>query len=168
MTPINVIGLYIGRVDLPQTLITCRREIFSSNYDRVESYPDSGDVTMTDSLHHNHERYCQLYKVYPLHNAFNKLSLLLPLGGWQNIVKRQSQSQCYLMTDGSPPISSSGRQVPRDSRHSNFIFQLNTCGYSRYVTSSLTRGWVCRSQLLLVSPAQSFSGQNSAGPMTIF
>jgi hypothetical protein len=32
----------------------------------------------------------------------------------------------------------------------NFIFQLNTCGYSPYVTSSLTRGWVCRLQLLLV------------------
>jgi hypothetical protein len=30
-----------------------------------------------------------------------------------------------------------------------FIFQLNTCGHSLYVTSSLTRGWVCRSQLLL-------------------
>jgi hypothetical protein len=33
---------------------------------------------------------------------------------------------------------------------SNVIFQLNTCGYSAYVTSSLTRGWVCRLQLLLV------------------
>jgi hypothetical protein len=33
---------------------------------------------------------------------------------------------------------------------SNFIFQLNTCGYSTYVTSSLTKGWVCRLQLLLV------------------
>jgi hypothetical protein len=32
---------------------------------------------------------------------------------------------------------------------SNFIFQLNTCGYSPYVTSFLTRGWVCRLQLLL-------------------
>jgi hypothetical protein len=32
---------------------------------------------------------------------------------------------------------------------SNFIFQLNTCGYSTYVTSSLTRRWVCRLQLLL-------------------
>jgi hypothetical protein len=32
---------------------------------------------------------------------------------------------------------------------SNFIFQLNTCGYSPYVTSSLTRGWVWRLQLLL-------------------
>jgi hypothetical protein len=33
---------------------------------------------------------------------------------------------------------------------SNYIFQRNTCGYSPYVTSSLTRGWVCRWQLLLV------------------
>jgi hypothetical protein len=33
---------------------------------------------------------------------------------------------------------------------SNFIFQLNTCGYSLYVTSSLTRRWVCRLKLLLV------------------
>jgi hypothetical protein len=30
---------------------------------------------------------------------------------------------------------------------SNFIFQLNTCGCSPYVTSSLTRGWVCRLQI---------------------
>jgi hypothetical protein len=33
---------------------------------------------------------------------------------------------------------------------SNFIFQLNTCGYSPCVASFLTRGWVCRLQLLLV------------------
>jgi hypothetical protein len=31
-----------------------------------------------------------------------------------------------------------------------FVFQLNTCSYSPYETSSLTRRWVCRSQLLLV------------------
>jgi hypothetical protein len=29
------------------------------------------------------------------------------------------------------------------------FFQLNTCHHSPYVTSSLTRGWVCRLQLLL-------------------
>jgi hypothetical protein len=33
---------------------------------------------------------------------------------------------------------------------SNFFLQLNTCGYNPYVTSSLTRGWVCRLQLLLI------------------
>jgi hypothetical protein len=31
----------------------------------------------------------------------------------------------------------------------NFIFQLNTCSYNPYVTSSLMRGRVCRLQLLL-------------------
>jgi hypothetical protein len=31
-----------------------------------------------------------------------------------------------------------------------WFFQLNTCGCSPYVTSTLTRGWVCRLQLLLV------------------
>jgi hypothetical protein len=33
---------------------------------------------------------------------------------------------------------------------SNFILQLNTCCYSLYVPSYLTRGWVCRLHLLLV------------------
>jgi hypothetical protein len=33
---------------------------------------------------------------------------------------------------------------------SDFIFQLNTRKRSPYVTSSLTRGWVCRLQLLLI------------------
>jgi hypothetical protein len=41
-------------------------------------------------------------------------------------------------------------KTPWDSWHSNFIFQLNTCGYSPYVTSSLTKGWVCCLQSLLV------------------
>jgi hypothetical protein len=34
--------------------------------------------------------------------------------------------------------------------HDQYFFQLNTCDYSIYVTFSLTRGWVCRLQLLLV------------------
>jgi hypothetical protein len=62
----------------------------------------------------------------------------------------QSQSQICFTTGGLPPIRSSWRQPPSDSRHSNFIFQLNTCGYSSYVTSALRRGLVYRSQLLLV------------------
>jgi hypothetical protein len=33
---------------------------------------------------------------------------------------------------------------------SNFIFQVNTFGYSPYAISSLTRGWISRLQLLLV------------------
>jgi hypothetical protein len=38
---------------------------------------------------------------------------------------------------------------PLETHDQYFFFQLNTCGYSPYVTSSLTRGWVCRLQLLL-------------------
>jgi hypothetical protein len=30
-----------------------------------------------------------------------------------------------------------------------FVFQMNPCGHSLYVTSSFTRRWVCRLQLLL-------------------
>jgi hypothetical protein len=35
--------------------------------------------------------------------------------------------------------------------HNQYFFfpQQNTCGYSPYITSSLTRGWVCHLQLLL-------------------
>jgi hypothetical protein len=33
--------------------------------------------------------------------------------------------------------------------HGQYFLQLNTCGHSPYESSSLTRGWVCRLQLLL-------------------
>jgi hypothetical protein len=52
-----------------------------------------------------------------------------------------SPNQSYFTTGGLPPISSPWWQAPRLTT-SNFIFQLNTCGYSPYVTSSLTRAWV--------------------------
>jgi hypothetical protein len=42
---------------------------------------------------------------------------------------------------GLPPVSSSWRQTAWGSRPE--IFQLNPCGHSPYVTSSLTRGRVC-------------------------
>jgi hypothetical protein len=52
-----------------------------------------------------------------------------------NCLKNQSQSYC---TTGSlPPISSSWRQTPET--HDQRFFQLNPCGHSPYVTSSLTR-----------------------------
>jgi hypothetical protein len=50
---------------------------------------------------------------------------------------------------------------------SNYIFQLNICSYSPYVTSSLTRGWVCRLQLLLAL-ASVVSGPSPAGIMITF
>jgi hypothetical protein len=46
---------------------------------------------------------------------------------------------------------------------SNFIFQLNTCGYSPSVASSLTGGWVCHLQLLLVLASAVILGSDSRG-----
>jgi hypothetical protein len=54
------------------------------------------------------------------------------------------------MTGGLPAISSSWRQAPSEPTTKIFIVQLNTCGYTPYVTFYLTRGWICRLQLLLV------------------
>jgi hypothetical protein len=62
---------------------------------------------------------------------------------------RESQSHSHFTTGGLPPIISSWHQAFRDSRP-DFFFHLNTCSYSPYVTSPLTRGLVCRLQLLLV------------------
>jgi hypothetical protein len=39
---------------------------------------------------------------------------------------------------------------PLETHGQNFFSQLNTCGHSPYITSSLMRGWVCHLQLLLV------------------
>jgi hypothetical protein len=60
-----------------------------------------------------------------------------------------SQSQSHFTSGGLPSISSSWRQALWDSRL--VIFSNWTLGgHSRYVTDSLTRGWVCHLQLLLV------------------
>jgi hypothetical protein len=58
-----------------------------------------------------------------------------------SLTHTHTQSHNYFTTGGLPPIISSWRQAPLDSRHSNFIFQLNSC---------MRRGWVCRLELLLV------------------
>jgi hypothetical protein len=44
-----------------------------------------------------------------------------------------------------------------------FLFQLNPCGYSPYVTSSLTRGLVCILQLLVVIASAVILGSESHG-----
>jgi hypothetical protein len=43
------------------------------------------------------------------------------------------------------------------------LFQLNTCGDSPYITSSLTRGWVCHLQLLLGLASALILGSESRG-----
>jgi hypothetical protein len=69
-------------------------------------------------------------------------------------IRLSSVSQSYITTGGSPPISSSWRQATWVTNSDLF--------------SSLTRGWVCRLQLLLSSPAQSFSGLSPVQLATIF
>jgi hypothetical protein len=51
---------------------------------------------------------------------------------------------------------------------SNFILQLNTCCYSPYVTSSLTRGWVCHLQLPLGLASTNILRSESRGLKTTF
>jgi hypothetical protein len=51
--------------------------------------------------------------------------------------------------DHQPPQLRHSRQSVSGKQINNFVFHLNTCGYSPYVTSSLTRGWVCRLKSLL-------------------
>jgi hypothetical protein len=55
--------------------------------------------------------------------------------------------QLELLNDCWFTASPSSRQAPRDPQPA--FFQLNTCFHSFYITSSLTRGWVCRLRLLL-------------------
>jgi hypothetical protein len=53
-------------------------------------------------------------------------------------------------------------QAPWDSRP-GFFFQLNTCSHSYYVTSSRTRGLVCRLQLLQALVSAVILGSESRG-----
>jgi hypothetical protein len=42
-----------------------------------------------------------------------------------------------------------------------FFSQLNTCGHTPYITSSMTRGWVCHLQLLLILASTFILGSES-------
>jgi hypothetical protein len=67
-----------------------------------------------------------------------------------------SQSQSHFTTGGLPPICSSWRQAPWDLRP-DFSFQINTCGHSPYVTSSLER--MCLSFTIAAGPRQRIHSQ---------
>jgi hypothetical protein len=70
----------------------------------------------------------------------------------------QSQSQNYFSTGGLPLFS----LVAKTRETLNvYFFQLNTCSYCPYVTSSLTREWVSRLQLLLVLASAVILGSES-------
>jgi hypothetical protein len=79
-----------------------------------------------------------------------------------NGLKHQSQIQGYFTTGGLPPVSSSWRQASWGSRPAIFLL-LNPCGHSPCVTSSLSRWWVCRLQLLLALANAVILGPESLG-----
>jgi hypothetical protein len=57
---------------------------------------------------------------------------------------------------------------PHLGPETRFLLLSNSCGFVDVGAPLLTRGRVCRLQLLPVSPAQAFSGSSPAGLMTIF
>jgi hypothetical protein len=59
-------------------------------------------------------------------------------------------SGCYESINKNKNILQKDERKTHEVWTEEGIFQLNTCGYSPYVTSSLTRGWVYHLQLLLV------------------
>jgi hypothetical protein len=88
------------------------------------------------------------------------LEFLQWLSDWQ-LLRKESEPE--LLYDWLFTATSPSRLIS-----SNFIFQLNTCGHSPYVTSSLTRGWFFIYNCCWCSPAQSFSGTSPAELMTTF
>jgi hypothetical protein len=60
----------------------------------------------------------------------------------QSQSQNQSQSQSHFTTGGLLPIISSWRQ-PLETHDQRFFFRINPCGHTPYVTSPLTRRWVC-------------------------
>jgi hypothetical protein len=88
--------------------------------------------------------YIQVLCQYRLCRADHAYLTYLMLQRQPNHLKRivQSQNQSYFTTGGLPPISSSWRQA-LEAHDQRFFSQLNYCGNSPYITSSLTRRWLC-------------------------
>jgi hypothetical protein len=55
------------------------------------------------------------------------------------------------------------RAEPLETHGQNLFSQLNTWGYSPFITSSLTRGWVCHLQLPLALASAFILGSQSRG-----
>jgi hypothetical protein len=80
-------------------------------------------------------------------------------------IQTKYERESYFTTVGLPPISSSWRRAPWDSRPEYFL-RLNTCSHSPYVTPSLMSGWVCCFQLLKAIASAFVLRSESAGLMT--
>jgi hypothetical protein len=124
--------------------------MFRSNHPHYDYIERASIVQDRNSVH--------LYKYVKYYNAFYKKSVLSEAESGSELLYdwRFTANQFVLATSPLRPTTS------------NFISQLNTCGHRLYVTSSLTRRWVCPLELLLVSPAQFFSGPSPSRLMTTF
>jgi hypothetical protein len=78
-----------------------------------------------------------------------------------------SELNCYITTDGQS-VSLSWYQAPIWGLCPDFLITLDTYVSVDMGRHLLTRERVCLLQLLLSSPAQSFSGPSPAGLMTTF
>jgi hypothetical protein len=68
-----------------------------------------------------------------------------------NLAETQSESELELLYDWRFTANQFVLTTsPLRTTASNFILRLNTCSYWPYATFSLTRGWICRLQLMLV------------------
>jgi hypothetical protein len=132
---------------------TLKMEAIRSSETSVDTSSTQSHIPEDDILHsHRCESlisYIYMHVCYlDCHEAGLCCYVMIHIENLLRPLQSQSQSQSYFTTGGLPPISSSWRQAPWESRPEIF-FQLNLCGNSRYVTSSLTRRWVCLSLIPL-------------------
>jgi hypothetical protein len=114
--------------------------LFSSQADfqlTTELYSPTGDITLLHSTE---------FPTTPSNNCFVfrvRVRVILRLAVYR-------QSVCL----GTKPLETHDQQ---------FLFQLNSSCHSPYITSSLTRGWICRLQLLVVLASAVILESKSSG-----
>jgi hypothetical protein len=79
----------------------------------------------------------------------------------------ESESESYITTDDQS-ASLSWNKAPIWGLRPDFYYYQRVASLLIWSALSLTRGRVCRLQLLLALPAQSFSGPSPVGLVTIF
>jgi hypothetical protein len=110
--------------------------------------------------------YCQLCQLTHWTPSERRLSDGSPWRTLSNLGLTQSQSQSYVTTDGQP-ASLSWNKAPVRGLRPDLNYCLTVAGLLIWAPS-LTRGQVCRLQLLLASPAQLFSEPSPVGLVAIF
>jgi hypothetical protein len=100
-------------------------------------------IGFTDSLFYNHSQSIFSWTLLPRLPRTRPILVL--------VLRLASESESELLYDWRFTANQFVLAIsPLGPTTRIFIFQLNTCGCSPYVTPYLTRGWICRLQLLLV------------------